>query len=79
MKDLKITVSGSAGSGKSTLAAVISKHLAELGYNVTVLPTDEKVPKKVGDYIHDVAPNTNVLIEEIQTCRKPIKEIHNED
>lgn len=79
MKDLKITISGCAGSGKSTLSAVISKHLVELGYNVTVLPTDDKEPKKVGDYIHDVAPNTNVLIEEIQTCRKPIKEEHYEN
>ena len=79
MKDLKITISGCAGSGKSTLAAVISKHLADWGYNVTVLPTDDKEPKKVGDYITDVAPNTNVLIEEFQTNRKLIREEYNED
>jgi len=72
MKNLKITISGEVCQGKSTLSAVIAKHLTYWGYSVTVQPTDDKVPKKVGDYILDLADETNVVIEEITTTREPI-------
>lgn len=72
-KELKITISGCAASGKSTLSAVISKHLAELGYNIAVLPTDDNKPKKTDEYITHIAPITDVVIEEVRTVREPIK------
>jgi nucleoside-triphosphatase THEP1 len=72
MKNLKITISGEVCQGKSTLASVISIYLTGLGYNVNVLPTDDKKPKNVGEYILDLADNTNVVIEEITTIREPI-------
>jgi len=71
MKDLKVIIMGSAGSGKSTLASVISYSLTEYGYNVTVLPTDDKHPGTVGDFVNDLASNTNVIIEELQITREP--------
>ena len=70
MKNLKITISGEVGQGKSTLSSVISRYLSGLGYNVQ--PIDDKGPKNVGEYILDLADNTNVVIEEITTKTEPI-------
>lgn len=73
MKNLKIAISGEVGTGKSVLASVLQEKLTEIGYNVILLPTDDKSPKKVGDYIDTLAKETNVVVEEITTKRLPIE------
>lgn len=71
MKNLKISISGEVGTGKTVLASVLQEKLTEIGYNVILLPTDDKSPKKIGDYIGTLAKETNVVVEEITTKSLP--------
>lgn len=71
MKNLKITISGEICTGKSTLASILQEKLTELGYNIMLLPTDDKSPKKVGHYLEALAKETTVVVEEITTKRLP--------
>ena len=74
MKNLKITISGEINTGKSTLASILQKNLAEVGYNVILLPTDDKGPKMLDDYdFTNLTKNTNIVVEEVTICREPVQ------
>jgi hypothetical protein len=73
MKNLKITISGEICTGKSTLASILQEKLTEMGYKIILLPTDDKSPKKVGDYIKELAKETTVVVEEITIKHLPVE------